>query len=221
MTISQSPDESPATPRPRRDPPPLPGPYRKAHKNYVLVSALLGSWQLIGIELETKEKWGIIVKTPNAVPVVLLILVFYFGYRLAIEWAQCNLERRANAAAKLDYRIAHAIAFTAVTIYVVQYLLRAQIIDIIARHVPVEIRLLVFATLSAGAVLGFIRAKTLAGDSLDIADKLALPFFPILSILTTIVTGHERGYVLSFVIAVLSFGISFLGVMIITRKLNR
>jgi len=46
----------------------LPEAYRKAHKSYVLASGLLASWELLGITLQIKEKWGIKLKSPNAVP---------------------------------------------------------------------------------------------------------------------------------------------------------
>lgn len=103
--------------------------YRKAHKSYVMSSGLLASWELIGITLTTKERWGIELKSPSAVPLILFTLVFYSGYKLTIEWLQCDPERRKNAAAKLDYVTAHVMALAAIAISVVQYLLRIQIVD--------------------------------------------------------------------------------------------
>jgi hypothetical protein len=108
--------------------------YQKAHKSYVLASGLLLSWVLIGISLETKEKWGITLKSPNAVPLILLALVFYSGYRLIIEWAQCDPRRKNIRAAKLDNLVAHFIALSALVIAFIQYLLRIQIVDVARTH---------------------------------------------------------------------------------------
>src|SRR5437016_12653472 len=96
-------------PAPVKEIPSLSDAYRKAHKSYVLVSGLLASWELIGITLQTKEKWGIELKSPAAVPLILFTLVFYSGYKLIVEWEQCDAERRKHRAAKIDYVVAHLI----------------------------------------------------------------------------------------------------------------
>jgi hypothetical protein len=105
--------------------------YRKAHKSYVLVAGLLASWELIGITLNTKEKWGVELKSPAAVPLILFTLVFYSGYKMTIEWLQCDAERREHFAVKLDYWVAHSIGAVAVGISVVQYLWRVRATDVI------------------------------------------------------------------------------------------
>ena len=107
--------------------------YRKAHKGYVLAAGLLASWELLGVTLQTKEKWGIELKSPNAVPLILFTVMFYSGYKMTIEWLQCDPERRRNKLAKLDYLIAHVIAAMATVIGIVQYLWRIQIVDILVR----------------------------------------------------------------------------------------
>jgi hypothetical protein len=114
--------------------PPVTDSYQKAHKSYVLFSALLASWQIIGITLETKEKWGITLKSPNAIPLVLVALVVYFGYKVTIEWKQCDEQRRLNVAAAVDFRVAHTLAILALVITSVQYLLRIQIFDVLSRQ---------------------------------------------------------------------------------------
>jgi len=121
-------------PEPPKEIPELTDAYRKAHKNYVLASGLLASWELIGITLQTKEKWGIELKSPAAVPLILFTLVIYSGYKMTIEWLQCNPDRQQHPAAKWDYRIAHIIALTAIAISVVQYLLHIQIVDVLGHH---------------------------------------------------------------------------------------
>jgi hypothetical protein len=129
--------------------------YRKAHKNYVLWSALLASWELIGIELQTKEKWGISLKSPDAVPVILLVLVLYSGYKITIEWVQCDGKSRSNFAAQLDFRIAHIIASLALTIAFIQYLLHVRIFEIISRPLIRATGLLAVATILVPIAIPF------------------------------------------------------------------
>lgn len=132
----------PTPARKKKAPPALSNAYQKAHKTYVLSAALLASWQLIGIELNTKEKWGVELKSPHAVPLVLLAMIVYFGYRLTVEWMQCDEERRSHRAANLDFVVAHTIAGFALLLSLFQYLLRIRIADIISRASP---RLAIFA----------------------------------------------------------------------------
>lgn len=122
------------TPAPPKEIPELTDAYRKAHKSYVLASGLLAAWELIGISLKTGEKWGIELKSPTAVPLILFVLVIYSGYKMTIEWMQCNPDRQKHPAAKWDYRIAHGIAFSAIAISTVQYLLHIQLADFLGRH---------------------------------------------------------------------------------------
>jgi hypothetical protein len=86
--------------------PPVTDSYQKAYKSYLLFSALLASWQIIGITIETKDRWGITLKSPSAVPLVLVCLVLYFGYKVTIEWMQVEDGRRHNIAAATDFRVA-------------------------------------------------------------------------------------------------------------------
>src|SRR5215469_16403924 len=141
--------------------------YRKAHKIYVLVSGLLASWELIGVSLETKEKWGIELKSPKAVPLILFTLVFYTGYKMTVEWLQCDPARRQDKVAKLDFNVAHLIAIGAIGISVIQYLARIQVVDLlnpssIINAGPLE--LFVYLGLMVGfapALSGLLRWKEL------------------------------------------------------------
>jgi hypothetical protein len=127
----------PEPPKPKRVPD-LTSAYRKAHKNYVLVAGLLAAWELIGIDPDKLgEKWGIILKTPKGVPLVLVTLLLYSGYKVTIEWVQCDPERRANVAARLDYRIAHLMALGTIVVGLVQYLARIRIADILSQQTAV------------------------------------------------------------------------------------
>lgn len=104
--------------------------YRKAYKSYILASGLLAAWELIGVTLDTREKWGIELKSPSAAPLILLTLVLYSGYKMEIEWLQCEPGSRAHPAAKLDFVVTHGIALTAIAIAIMQYLWRIQIVEV-------------------------------------------------------------------------------------------
>jgi hypothetical protein len=110
-------------------PPALTNAYQKAHKSYVLASALFASWVLIGFGLDTKDRWGLEIKSPNGIPLVLLTMIFYFGYRLTIEWMQCDEERRSMRVAKVDFVTAHVIAGVALSIGLIQYLSHVRVAD--------------------------------------------------------------------------------------------
>jgi hypothetical protein len=121
---------------PTRDVPQATDAYRKAHKAYVLVSGMLASWELIGITLDTKGKWGIELKSPNAVPLILFTLLFYSGYKMTVEWLQCDSARRKDRIARLDFWVAHFIALAAIVIPIFQFLARIRIADWLTGHIP-------------------------------------------------------------------------------------
>jgi putative effector of murein hydrolase LrgA (UPF0299 family) len=123
-------------PRPHSHIPPVTPAYQKAHKSYLAVSSLLGSWQLIGITVDTKEKWGITLKSPTAIPLILFILVMYFAYKMTIEWKQCDDGRRAHPMAKLDFFVAHILGALAISIATLQYIFQRQVVDIVSRDLP-------------------------------------------------------------------------------------
>ena len=105
--------------------------YQKARKSYGLFSALLMAWELIGIEIPEVplENVKITLKSPQAIPYVLVVLVLYFGFRFTLEWLQAHPERRVNKAARIDYLAAHAIGSAAIGIYVLQALFKFQVVD--------------------------------------------------------------------------------------------
>jgi hypothetical protein len=184
---------SPESERSPKDVPQLTDAYRKAHKAYVLASGLLASWELIGITLDTKGKWGIELKSPNAVPLILFTLVFYSGYKMIIEWLQC--EAGGNKVAKFDYWIAHLIALSAILISAVQYLTKIQIVDFLApeQRVPVEQILFLGTVVSVAVGVGGITAWKNFGQLRRIMTILAILFslYLVLALLGA-VAGHRR-----------------------------
>lgn len=169
--MSSQPTSSPEPEQSPKGVPQLTDAYRKAHKAYVLASGLLASWELIGITLDTKGKWGIELKSPNAVPLILFTLVIYSGYKMTIEWLQC--EAKENRVAKLDYLIAHSIAVSAILISVMQYLAKIQIVDFLSG--PIEQILFFGIVVSVAICVGGIRAWKNFGWLKRIMTILSIP----------------------------------------------
>jgi hypothetical protein len=196
--MPSQPTLSPEPERSSNDVPQLTDAYRKAHKAYVVASGLLASWELIGITLDTKDKWGIELKSPNAVPLILFTLVFYSGYKMIIEWLQCEAE--GNRVAKFDYWVAHLIAFSAILISVVQYLTKIQIVDFLGRpfyapeqRAPVEQILFLGIVVSVAVGVGGISAWKNFGRLRRVMTSLTIPFSLYLVIaLLGAVGGHRR-----------------------------
>lgn len=124
--------------KPARDPQALTSEYHKARKQLMLWSGILFVWSLIGIDLEkAKEAEGNTgaliksIKSPQAVPWALLIMVGYFIFKLRIEWRQSNENRRRVREAKQDYYSACIVAAVACLLYVGQTISRIQIADAI------------------------------------------------------------------------------------------
>lgn len=99
----------------------------------MLWAGILFIWELVGIDLDKAKEAGgnagaIIgaLKSPQAVPWALLILVLYFSFKLRVEWRQCNMARRAVFEAKQDYYSAFLVAFGACALYFGQTISRVQ-----------------------------------------------------------------------------------------------
>lgn len=121
-----------------RDPQSLTPEYHKARKQLMLWAAVLFVWELVGIDLEkAKEAGGSTgaligaLKSPQAVPWVLLVLTLYFIFKLRIEWGQCNQTRRNVVESRLDYYSAFTVAGAALTLYIIQTISRAQVANLV------------------------------------------------------------------------------------------
>ena len=133
------------SPTPKLEPAPEPQPhrskyskvtpeYRKAHKNYVLIAGMLASWELIGIEVNTQDKWGIKLLSPRAVPLILFTLLVYSCYKVIIEWNIEDDPRPKSKKARIDYWVSHAIGASAVSIGAIQAILKIRLADFITAH---------------------------------------------------------------------------------------
>src|SRR5438132_6380297 len=116
-----------------REPRPLSSEYHKARKQLMLWAAILFIWELVGIDLEKAKEAGgnaaaLInsIKSPQAVPWALLILVVYFLFKVTIEWYQSNKTRRDTRVAKVDFFSAWVVSFMAIALYIVQTISKIQ-----------------------------------------------------------------------------------------------
>jgi hypothetical protein len=105
----------------------------------MLWAGVLFVWELIGIDLEKAKAAGgnfggavSAIKSPQAVPWVLLILVGYFIFKVTVEWYQCDENRRRVRVAKIDYISALVVSLIAYALYVVQVVSRIQFADFVS-----------------------------------------------------------------------------------------
>lgn len=119
-----------ATETQKTEPPePFGSSYEKAHRAYGLTAALLLSWELIGIDLGDKPLPSIDVrlKSPQAVPWVLVVLLLYFAFKYTIEWFQATPERRGMRAAQIDFAASHSIGALSLVVLMIQLVFQIQI----------------------------------------------------------------------------------------------
>jgi hypothetical protein len=105
--------------------------YHKARKQYALFAGLLMAWELIGVRLDTKlfPSANVELLTPEAAPLVLIVMVLYSGYRTSIEWYQCDERRRELRVSKIDFRVAHIIGIASLALFAIQRLLKVQLAE--------------------------------------------------------------------------------------------
>jgi hypothetical protein len=127
------PDSNSPTAKSKREPAALSSEYHKAHKQLMLWATILFIWELVGVDLsKAKDAGGNVgpivtaLKSPQAVPWVLLILVLYFLFKCSVEWAQCHVDRRKVAFAKIDYVSALIVSGVAIILYIGQAVSRVQ-----------------------------------------------------------------------------------------------
>lgn len=153
--------------RPKSDPQALTPEYHKARKQLMLWAGILFIWELVGIDLEkAKESGGnagaiiTAVKSPQAVPWVLLVLVAYFLFKLWVEWNQCGSRRREMVHARIDYKSAWTVAFLACSLYAYQALGRIQFADLLQRSSGVRSVVLGMMAGMGGGLLGYSEIRS-------------------------------------------------------------
>jgi hypothetical protein len=147
--------------RPARDPQALTSEYHKARKQLMLWAGILFIWELVGIDLEKAKEAGgnagailTAIKSPQAIPWVLVVLVAYFVFKLGIEWSQCEVRRRETLASRVDVGSAWVVAFLACALYAYQAVSRIQVADAVQTSNK-------FSSIMAGMLIGMSLIMTL------------------------------------------------------------
>lgn len=133
--------EPPKNNKPEPLPPLFSAEYHKARRQLLLWSAILFGWALIGLDLEKlKESGGNVgsflkaLKSPEAIPWAILILVFFFLYRYWVEWRQCDLKRRVFFVARVDFYVSLGIPTSAILLYFGQLFWDVQLADVLGEE---------------------------------------------------------------------------------------
>jgi hypothetical protein len=128
----------PKAERPKPDPKALTPEYHKARKQLMLWAGILFVWELVGIDLQKAKDAGgnagaliASIKSPQAVPWVLLVLVAYFFFKSCVEWSQCEVRRRQLLAARIDFGSGWVAACLAFALYAYQAATRIQLADVV------------------------------------------------------------------------------------------
>jgi hypothetical protein len=121
-----------------RDPQALSSEYHKARKQLMLWAGLLFIWELVGIDLEKAKEAGgnagaiiTAIKSPQAIPWVMLILVAYLLFKTTVEWYQCSVARRQLRASRVDFTSAWIISIGAYALYLFQAVKKVQVADVV------------------------------------------------------------------------------------------
>lgn len=107
-------------------PEPLSGEYHRARRNLVVASSGLLAVTLLGLRVQEAEKaatfFGInvAIDSPGGLPYALAGLVVFFEMRLALEWSQCEPNRRNQTACTLDLALGAAIGVVALATFGLQ-----------------------------------------------------------------------------------------------------
>lgn len=109
------------------------GAYNRAHRQYVFISAILVAWELIGLDVKESpiQNINVALKTPQAIPYVLIALVFYSAYRITVEWYQSDSRRRSTRVSRIDFAITHGLGLTSLLIFLIQVIIRIQVFSLI------------------------------------------------------------------------------------------
>jgi hypothetical protein len=152
--------------KPEREPRALTAEYHKARKQLMLWAGILFVWELIGIDLEKAKDVGgsagaiiAAVKSPQAVPWVLLILVGYFLFKVSVEWYQCSAPRRRLRVSRIDVASAWIVSLAAYALYLYQAVKKVQFADVVQ-----ESRLGIMLLIGGGFGAGFKITLNLIDD---------------------------------------------------------
>ncbi len=73
-----------------------------------------------------------VIEAPEVIPNVMLILVFYFTYRYAVEWFQSAVSRRDKLASRVDASVSALLSVSATLVFAAQRIsLNFQLSDVV------------------------------------------------------------------------------------------
>lgn len=114
--------------------------YYKSRKQLMLYSGLFFIYEFIGVKVPTKPfpNSEVELLSPQAVPIVLFLLVIYFLYRLLLGWNLSNEQVRKSKVSKFDFYPSFLVAFISILLFVYQSISKIQIADLISTNTPSE-----------------------------------------------------------------------------------
>lgn len=118
----------------------MPEAYHKARRQLSLFSAILIFWEYVGIRFGEKAEEPITTKmplfdvkvrleNPEVIPVIIVLLVLYFSFRITIEWKQSDINRRAEMAPRVDLVTSYFLAFVSLALFIFQQLFAFRLAD--------------------------------------------------------------------------------------------
>jgi hypothetical protein len=178
-------------------PPGLSEHYHQSRKQYTLIAGALLAYVLIGIDLPVDGKLipttAIALKNPDALPIIFITLLLYFGYRLTIEWKQCDARRCALAVSRVDFIVAHVLSCASIAAYLVDRALHVGLGELAVQYAPEFLFILfwVFLCIEAPlmllASLDYFRRPHTGTDALGWMHRMDASLTPVFVILICVV----------------------------------
>jgi hypothetical protein len=191
----------------------------------MLWAGILFIWELVGIDLEKARdaggNFGAIIgalKSPQAVPWALLILVGYFVFKVTVEWHQCNLARRKLRVARIDYASACIIGVLAYVLHFGQAASSIQFADILEGSSGS----IIFG-FAVGALWGFGVSVFLSYGLRGWTEIVALLASPVLllgGLLVSRLTPWHAHWKTAFVLMLVGFVVQSFGLAISSERLR-
>jgi hypothetical protein len=155
----------------------------------MLWSAILFIWELVGIDLEKAKEAGgnagaLIgsIKSPQAIPWALLILIAYFLFKCSVEWYQCSKARRDLLVSKVDFVSAWVFPLLAYALYAYQGVRQVQLADRLQNTsiglLPIIFPLLAWPIFQGIQRLRDARLRKRRPDVLALIDPHLFPLLP-------------------------------------------
>jgi lipid-A-disaccharide synthase-like uncharacterized protein len=189
------------------------------------VPFLLLAGTIVGVDIEKSpfENIKVTILNPEALPVILFLLVLYFAFRVTVEWFQCNSYRRSFLASLVDFWAAHILGIAATLIYSIQQAARFRIADFfinlpLVGLIPATVLFAIFVLISTRKMLlrlgSFTSHKALGTHfklpSATILEKAALCAIFFGLILMPIIFVYNAFFSKLFIFAAIQMGV-FLG----------